>query len=357
MKISRALALVAAGALIVGCSGAASPSAPAATSAAPSQPATSPSDAPSEAPATPEATTVRIVQASTPDFTQIALLKWQQTLEDEHGMTVEFINVEGGDIAFRTMIAGQGDVYVGGITHVVNFVQATGEDAKVIAIDAVATDYIIVSQAAINSIEDLAGKKLGINRPGDSGDSVMRAALRAEGFDPETAQFLEIGGTSARVAALLAGQIDAGPAHAAEAYSAVEQGLKPLLLAGEAIGPYPQTGLMTTGAFGEENPILTQLLVDTFIDAQRWAADNKDEYIELSKELIPDLADSVREPAYDVFTEIGLFGVDGGLTPELLEAFLEIELAAGSIQGEVPDMSEWADFSFVEDYLARNGTH
>jgi ABC-type nitrate/sulfonate/bicarbonate transport system substrate-binding protein len=357
VKPIRALTLIISAVLVAACSGTgtASPSAAPATAA----PSAAGSDGASAEPTpvpTLEATTIRIVQASTPDFTQISLIKWQELLADA-GITVEYINVEGGDIAFRTMIAGQGDVVIGGIAHLVNYVQATGEDAKLIAVDAVATDYIIVSQQEIATVQDLAGKNLGINRPGDAGDAVMRAALRGAGFDPEQANFLEIGGTSARVAALLAGQIDAGPAHAAEAYSAVEQGLKNLLLAGEAIGPYPQTGLMTTGEMLSEKPVLAQLAVDTFIDAVRWAADNKDEYIALSQEAIPDLSDSVRGPAYDVFTDIGLFGVDGGITTELMDAFLAVEEQAGAITGDVPAQSEWVDASLVEDYLERNGTH
>lgn len=355
MKTIRALALVVGGVLVAACGGGGATSSPPATSAPePSQAASAPASAAPSMAAEPETTTVRIVQASTPDFTQIGLIKWQQLLE-ERGISVEYINVEGGDIAFRTVIAGQGDYVVGGIAHLVNFVQATGEEAKLIAVDAVATDYIIVSQPDINSAADLAGKNLGINRPGDAGDAVMRAALRGAGFDPEEANFLEIGGTSARVAALLAGQIDAGPAHAAEAYSAVEQGLKPLILAGEAIGPYPQTGLMTIGATIDTKPVLTQIVVDTLVESVRWAADNKDEYIALSREVIPDLPESVLGPAYDVFKEIDMFGVNGGLTPSLMDSFIAIELEAGSIQGDVPPQSEWVDATFVEDYLARNG--
>ena len=316
-------------------------------------------DAPAtQAPGTaqPGATTIRVVQSSTPDFTQIALTKWQQLLE-EQGVTVEFVNVEGGDVAFRTMIAGSADFNVGGITHLVNLVQATDEEVKLIAIDAVATDYIIVCQPEITSVDQLVGARLGINRPGDSGDSVMRAALRGVGFDVEQAEFLQIGGTSARVAALLSGQIDCGPAHAAEAFTATDEGLTNLMLAHEGIGPYPQTGLMTTEAYLTDNPELTQRVVDAFVEAQRWAAGSKDEYIELSHEVVEELSDDIRSRAYDVLDEIGLFGVDGGLTPELLESFIEIELQAGTIEGEVPPQDEWVDFSFVDDYLERNGPY
>jgi ABC-type nitrate/sulfonate/bicarbonate transport system substrate-binding protein len=357
VKLTRALAMALSCLLLAACSSTgSSPSAPASAPATPAPSAASaePSAPASQAPASPESTSFRIVAASTPDFTQVYIPYWQDLLE-ARGLDVEVINVEGGDIAFRTMIAGQGDVYLGGLGHLVNFVQATGEDAKAIAVDAVATDYIIVSQPDIASVADLTGANLGINRPGDSGDAIMRAALKAEGFDPETANFLEIGGTSARVSALLAGQIDAGPAHAAEAFAAVEEGLKNLLVTGDSIGPFPQTALMTTGGFLDEKPVLAQIAVDTFIDALRWAASDKDAYIALSKEVVPDLPDTVRSPAYDVFEQIGLFGVDGGMTPELLDSFVEISLDAGQIQGEIPDQSVWADFSFVEDYLERNG--
>ena len=76
--------------------------------------------------------------------------------------------------------------------------------------------------------------------------------------------------------ALLSGQIDAAPVHAADGANAVATGkAKVLLSAGERIGLYLQSGLIASGDWLKKNPQQAQQVVDAFIDASRLSATNK----------------------------------------------------------------------------------
>ena len=161
------------------------------------------------------------------------------------------------------------------------------------------------------------------------------------------------------MAGLIAGQIDAGAAHAADGLNAIESGgLNSIHNYGDSIDNYIGLGGGATNKWLSKNPCLAQAYVDARIDANRWAAANKDEYIELSKEFV-DLADlsmDARTKAYDIYQDVDLFPLDGGMSEKLLKGTVEVEKAAGELKGaDAPAQEVWADSSFVNDYLNRNG--
>lgn len=347
--------------LVAACTTASSPGATGeASAAAESEPAESAeameSAAATEAagPGEPETDTVRVAFASQPDFTQVMNFKWLEDMEAE-GLTVEDDYFESSQDAFRALVAGEADVAVGTLLSAILLVQEAGEGVKVIASDLKAPDYLLISQPDIESLSDLEGGRVGISTPGDISDTLTRVLLDREGVDVDAVNFVQIGGTGARMSALLEGQIDAGAAHAAEGLTAAEEGLKNLFAYGNAIPDYLQHGLIVTDDWIAENPNLTQLMVDLFVESVRWADDNEDEYIELSLETVEGPSDTARDEAYDIFKDIEMFAVNGGMSMELLENTVAVEQEVGTLGDDAPPVEEWADPSFVESYLERFG--
>jgi ABC-type nitrate/sulfonate/bicarbonate transport system substrate-binding protein len=313
------------------------------------------SEKPSDGPTTPE--TIKIAFGSQPDFTQISNFKWIEDLESEYDVDVEELFFESSQDAFRAVVAGEADVTLGVVsTAMVLAATAPGDSVKLIAADHQAPDYILVTTPDVKSDADLIGKRTGISTPGDVSDTLTRVVLEERGVDTSQIDFVEIGGTSARMQALLSDQISAGAAHAAEGLSAVAQGLNNAFAYGESVPGYLQHGLMAPQAWLDENPEFAQTLVDTFIDSTRWAAENPEEYIEFSQDHVEGIDGAVRQEAYDIFTSIDMFAVDGGMEEEQLTTTAEIEQRVGTFgDDQAPELSAWTDVSYVEDYLARNG--
>jgi ABC-type nitrate/sulfonate/bicarbonate transport system substrate-binding protein len=365
VKVVRIGAVFSAVLMIAACSGGASPSVSSAPTAAPATSAPSdgtgsPAASQAAGPGAPEKTTIKIVQGSSPDYTQIALTKSLEYLE-ERGITAEFQSVDDTDVATRAVIAGQADVVVNSLFFGMNAVKE-GIPLVTILADAQTLDYLLVSVPDITDPKQLENNgKMGINQPGDLGATVADQCLKFADVDVTKVEFVQVGGTGARMAALVAGAQDSGsltihaaPAHAAEALAAQEEaGLNILANCGEQIGSFLQTGATVTQDFLTQNPNLAQHFVDAYLDALRWAQENKDEYIELSKEVLPDMPDELRAPAYDVFTDVDLFAVNGGLNAESVQKLTDIGLDAGSIEEPVPD--NWYTMDLIESYLARNG--
>ena len=356
MKIARAGVLLATAIVLAACS-----AAPAATTAPTAPPASATAGASASAPASqgaatpgaPESTTLRIVQGSSPDYTQIALTKAIEYL-NERGIETTFESVDDTDVATRAVIAGQADVVVNSLFFGINAAKE-GIPLVTLMADAQTLDYLLVSVPDITEPSQLEnGGTMGINQPGDLGATVADQCLKFLEVDVTTVDFVQVGGTGARLAALLAGQIQASPAHAAEALAAVDEGgLNVLADCGQAIGSFLQTGATVDQGWLDANPNLAQHFVDAYIDALRWAEENKEEYMELSRTVLPEMPEEQRGPAYDVFKNVGLFAVNGGLSAESIQKLTDIGLDAGSIEEPVPD--NWYTMELIENYLARNG--
>lgn len=350
-------ALVAVALVLAACSGSSpSPTEQPASVAPSTAESMAESAAPSEVagPGDPESDTLVVVQGSDPDFTQVMLTKALEYMKDK-GVTVTFNSVVDTDTATRAVIAGQADIVINSLYFGINARQQ-GIPLTTFMADITSVDYLMMSIPSVTEVSQLVGGKVGINKPGDLGATIADQCLKSVDIDPADVEFVQVGGTSARMAATLAGQIDAAPAHAAESLNAKAEGALNILIdCGAAIGSFLQTGATFTDDWRNANPNLAQMWTDAYIDACRWAADNKDEYIALSKEVVPELADDIRDQTYDFLYGAHIWGVDGGLTQESVDKLISIGLDAGSIEEPVP--TDWYTMDLVENYLARYGAY
>jgi ABC-type nitrate/sulfonate/bicarbonate transport system substrate-binding protein len=351
----RLLVLTAILGLVAACTGTA-------TSAPTTGPATSTGPAATAGPtANPfQGVTVKAVKSGDHAFDDVSIGHWINSLKTDYGITVDFNSVDTADTELRAVVSGATDVGVAmSLTGLVQLVQQSGTDVKLIAADTYASDYQILAKSSIASVADLKGKTEGISAPGDASELVSHLCLNNQGFDYSSLKIVRIGGTGARVAALLAGQIDIGAAHISDAKAAVAQSkgaLKILLDCGKAVGNYPVTGMVATGDWISKNKALAQVLVDEYVNAMRWANDNKDQYVAEAATWVPDSDPAESAASYDYFKNVGFWPINGGIDLPSLETYLSYAGQLGVLTGKVPTTDQWVDDSFVKDYLARNGT-
>ena len=304
-------------------------------------------------PTQPEQTTLQIVIAP-PEFDSLVDAMWIENLE-EAGITVETVDFEFGPDTTRALASGAGAIASTSPTPLMRYIQESGGGLKIVAAALLNTDYVLLTTPEIETAADLVGQKLGISEPGDISDATTRLLVDGHpDLDIDDVELVQIGGTSDRIAALVAGEIQGGPVHAADGLAAAaEAGLTPLINYWEYIPIYAQRFIVADAQWLEDNPNLAQLAVDTLIEAQREAQNDKEAFITLSQELIPDLPDDIRDQVYDFFAEGGFFAVNGGL--DAIQPTIDADLSIGNLEGELPDESEWLDTSFVENYLEREG--
>ena len=299
---------------------------------------------------------IRILGAGAADFTGLSTEKWQQELEAA-GYEVDLKFVESPDDAARIVIAGAADFYLGSPAEGISAIQNADAPLMALAFTEQASTFVVLGDNSINSLDELAGKKVALNTPGSSPNVIFDIANQIEGVDATQIEQITIGAGPARMAALQGGQVDATVVHFAEALGVVGSGdFHVIQDTGEILGQYLQQGLFASTMFADKYPEATQDVIDVLLDSFRWAAENKEGYMALADSYDFDLTDAQRAEAYDKLVANGFFAVNGSVNDvPAVEEWLKRSQSAGAIPADVIPLDEWLDNSYVMDYIERNG--
>ncbi len=131
---------------------------------------------------------------------------------EKAGINVEVVDFKGGSESLKAVIGGSADVVSGYFDHCVNLA-AKGQHLQAFVVyDRFPGFALVVSPkhtAEINSVKDLANKKVGVSAPGSSTDFFLKYMLSKNGVDPNSVAVIGVGLGGSAIAAMEQGQIDA----------------------------------------------------------------------------------------------------------------------------------------------------
>src|SRR5262249_42132023 len=125
---------------------------------------------------------------------------------------VELVDLKGGSDALKAMLGGSADVVSGYFDHCVNLAAKKQELQAFVVYDRYPGLVLVVAPAhtkEINSVKDLAGKKVGVTAPGSQTDFFLKSLRKKDGQDPSGPAVIGTGLTATAVAAMEQGQIEA----------------------------------------------------------------------------------------------------------------------------------------------------
>jgi NitT/TauT family transport system substrate-binding protein len=128
------------------------------------------------------------------------------------GLEVELINFKGGSQALTAVIGGSADVVSGYYDHCINLAARNQTLQAFVVYDRYPGLVLGVSPrhaAQINSVKDLAGKKVGVSAPGSSTDFFLKFLLAKSGVAANSVAVIGIGLDATAVAAMEQGTVDA----------------------------------------------------------------------------------------------------------------------------------------------------
>jgi NitT/TauT family transport system substrate-binding protein len=128
------------------------------------------------------------------------------------GVDIEFVNFRGGSQALTAVIGGSADVVSGYYDHCVNLAAKNQNLQAFVVYDRYPGLVLGVSPKhvnEINSVKDLAGKKVGVSAPGSSTDFFLKFLLAKNGVSPDSVAVIGIGLDATAVAAMEQGTVDA----------------------------------------------------------------------------------------------------------------------------------------------------
>jgi NitT/TauT family transport system substrate-binding protein len=177
-------------------------------------------------------------------------------------LDVAFTPFSSATLCVSAMLSGQIPICVGVAGVVVINAVLAGAEIRGIAALVDTMPYSLVVSAHIATPRDLAGKRIGINRPGASAEYALRFALARLGIDPGDVVFVTIGEQPQRLAALQAGSIDGTLIAPPGALAALKAGFRSLLDLHRLGLPYPHNLVVATNEFVRARPDAARRFVE-----------------------------------------------------------------------------------------------
>lgn len=197
------------------------------------------------------------------------------------GLDQQIIDFAGGSQALRAVVGGSADVVSGAFEHTVNM-QAKGQRLKAFVLQGRAPQIVLAvnkkTMPDFKSVADLKGKKIGVTAPGSSTNIMANFVLAKAGIKPSEVSIVGVGATSAAVAAVRSGQIDA-LSHLDPVVTILERSGDVQIVTDTRIvaeadkvfgGPMPAACLYAPEAFIEKNPNTVQALTNAIVRADKW---------------------------------------------------------------------------------------
>ncbi|MGH7832700.1 MAG: ABC transporter substrate-binding protein [Candidatus Binatia bacterium] len=135
----------------------------------------------------------------------------KEKLWQKRGLDVRSVYFNSGTVTAQALVGGDIQIADGDLNSMLNMAVAGVLDLRIVAVTFNRLQHIFVVRNHIEKPEDLRGKKVAVSAFGSVSDSMTRLVIRFWKVDPEKElSILPSGNTPTRIAALVAGRIDAG---------------------------------------------------------------------------------------------------------------------------------------------------
>lgn len=286
---------------------------------------------------------------------------------EKAGLAVELVDLKGGSDALKAVLGGSADVVSGYFDHCVNLAAKKQELQSFVVYDRYPGLVLVVSPkqtGKINSIKDLAGKKVGVSAPGSSTDFFLKYQLKKNGLDPQGTAVIGIGLGATAVAAMQQGQIDAA-VMLDPAVTVLQGSHKDLKILSDTRtqkdtldvfgGEYPGGALYTTTAWIKSHDKEVQALTTAMMNTLKWIHTHSPEEImaKMPETMVgkdKELYLAALKNTLPMYSETGLMDPKGAAA--VLAVFSEgsPEVAKANI-----DVSKTYTNKYVEQYKAAGG--
>jgi NitT/TauT family transport system substrate-binding protein len=263
----------------------------------------------------------------------------------KYGLDAELIFINGSTRGIQSLVAGDLE-FTGAVgTSAINGKLAGGD---IFIVDSLVNTlpYYIIGNPQIKSPEDLKGRTLATHIPGTSADFAVRLALRKFGIGYKDIQAVMVGGSPARVAAVINGQTDFTMVTEPGKIQGENAGMKLIIDMAKLKIPFQFSCTVATGKIIRERPETVQKMVKAMASAVHFFKTNKQETIRIMAKYTRGAKPHVLEGSWDAYAEL----LEENLQPTLagLSDTLAVQATwdAKAVNAKAKD---FVDLRFVND--------
>jgi NitT/TauT family transport system substrate-binding protein len=267
----------------------------------------------------------------------------------EEGLKVDFISAGASARALQQVAAGSAEI---GSSSMVDSIRAIGAGAEVkIFLNSLAVGtHSLIAAKNIKTVADLRGKRIMTGGAGDVTNLWWAAVAKHFGLDPvKDVDLMFSGATSARLAALEAGAIDASVLSTPQSFKAIEDGFTDLGPVAPYLGEFPMMIWHVNAAWARANEKQVTAFIRAHNKAVRYLSDpaHKNEVSEiLARASKSSLDDALK--TWDVCMQISAFVPDGAITDAAVDRVRDTLIASGDLKGPAQPPATYYDGRFVQ---------
>jgi NitT/TauT family transport system substrate-binding protein len=263
----------------------------------------------------------------------------------KQGLDAELIQM-AGPLPIAALAAGEIDYLTGYTTGIV----ATGQGAplKGIMIALRKPPFFLVAEPSIQRPNDLAGKRIGVDRIGSLQHLVARLLLKTKGIDPEKAVFTQTGSVSNTVTSLGQGAVSAAVLSGPHNVIMVQKGFRQIGSADELPMQFPTSGLVINESQLKSDANRIKNVIRVMLDASAFCRKEKVwvvNYIRDKWKVDQKTADTVYEQWLSILT------TDGKIAVKDMQEYFDLAYSQKQIPAPI-NVAAVTDYSLLDQVLA-----
>lgn len=209
--------------------------------------------------------------------------------------------------------------------------------------------HLLVAKPPIKNIRELKGKRIAVSSFGSTPHVLLREALALYGMNRDRdVTVLAIGGSAERLAALVAGSVDATPLDVAYVERAEKLGLVSILYFGDILD-FRLGGLATTNEKIQRDPKQILRMVRATLKGVRFMKDNKSETLPIIRDYL-----GISGEYLDTVYQLALrsLNTDGTVAKNSMDNEIRLAKEFLKTKEDVPD-AKIADWRFIKEVLSK----
>ena len=184
----------------------------------------------------------------------------------QNGLDVDLSLIDGGGKAMAALLGNSVDIAQLGGTETMSAVAGGGE-VEAVTLFVPVSPWVLMAPASYTGPNDLKGKVVGVASKGGSSEVAANQSIEKLGLKLTDVSILATGSVANLTAAMLAGQVYAGPGHPPDTAALFKAGYKVIMdLASQKV-PAVENCTIVTKKYASEHKDVIQKYVDSLIQA------------------------------------------------------------------------------------------
>jgi len=263
----------------------------------------------------------------------------------KHGLEAELIQM-AGPLPVAALASGEIDYLTGYTTGIV----ATGQGAplKGIMISLRKPPFFLVADQTIQRPNDLAGKRIGVDRIGSLQHLVARLMLKQKGTDPEKVIFTQTGSVSNTVSSLAQGAVSGAILSGPHNVIMAQKGFRQIGAADELPMHFPTSGLVVHETRLKTDAPRIKSVIRVMLDAATFCRKERAWVVNYIKDRWK-VDGKTAETVYDQW--LSILTPDGKISVKDMQEYFDLAYSQKQIPAPI-NVAAVTDYSLLEQVLA-----